>query len=965
MTAPKRVVPPRLMRLVAAAPVSDTDLLAQFIRSQDGAAFAALVERHGPMVLRTCRRTLWDAHAAEDAFQATFLALVRGAHRVRKAASVASWLHGTAVRISLKAKGTAARGPRPSDPSAARCEPDPLAAMTGRELVSAVDEELVRLPERYQVVITLCCLEGLSQEEAARRLGCSVASVKGRLERGRERLRARLARRGLALSAGLGGLLFDSARAEVPPRLFARAAELAAPGTASPSVAALAAAGAPAHATWPAVAVAVVVLAVGGAAALGYATPPRTPEQQPAEATRPADAPLDGSPRRQNSGPPAKTDRYGDPLPAGALMRLGTLRGAATVMSFGVTADGAVLTVGEEGDLRLWQPEADTPEPAVRLPVRVPDEWHGRFHSYISSDAKRVACCAPESVIVFERRGENVPAEIGKFKFPPVESLAFAPDSKKLVVVTRNRKGNSESIRNKEKKENEYAVHVADIQTGQSRALVTDLSYIREVRFSADGRRVAVNTFDELLVFDVGTGKELARWSVDGFKLDRVALNTTGDVVAARLYKEATEEHLDVRFFEATTGKAQKGAVGTDGGDWVTFAPDGKTVLIGDARGVRWWDPIAGRLLRQFDGASGELLYGETSVARFTPDGKVLVATTGRVLFRWDAATGKPLFAGVHAASLFGSVHALGVSADGTRYATSAGSRIRVWDAATGKPVATVPSVNQWPHNLEFSRNGKTLFAPVGGEIVQWDAATGTELRRFAVDPKEPRQEMVIGLRLSDDDKTLTGVTLGRVKGTLTSVFTTWDARSGGRQFTKKLDPFDWSAGRCCINFSPNALYASLYGDVFLTADGPTKGLLPPRTLGPGFAAGAFSADGGRIAFTYIDESDPRGVMRGVVYGVATGAKLCDLPAGSGGRVALNSDGSVLAAAGLTDLTFWDTSTGKLLARHRSPPTEKGDTMYSNSFAEVMRFTADGTKLITGHADTTALVWPVPAGAAK
>ena len=114
MTVPKRVVPPRFLQLITADPAPDADLLSRFIQSRDEAAFAALIERHGPMVLRVCRRTLWDAHAAEDAFQATFLALIRGSRRVHKTASVAAWLYGAAVRISLKARGRAAR--RSTDP---------------------------------------------------------------------------------------------------------------------------------------------------------------------------------------------------------------------------------------------------------------------------------------------------------------------------------------------------------------------------------------------------------------------------------------------------------------------------------------------------------------------------------------------------------------------------------------------------------------------------------------------------------------------------------------------------------------------------------------------------------------------------------------------------------------------------------------------------------------------------------
>ena len=108
---------------------------------------------------------------------------------------------------------------------------------------------------------------------------------------------------------------------------------------------------------------------------------------------------------------------------------------------------------------------------------------------------------------------------------------------------------------------------------------------------------------------------------------------------------------------------------------------------------------------------------------------------------------------------------------------------------------------------------------------------------------------------------------------------------------------------------------------------------------------------------------DPPGTMRGAIYDTVLGTRLREFPAGSGGRVALNADGTVLAAAGRFDLTFWDANTGKRLARYESPPAEKA--VQVTSFADVMRFTPDGTKLITGHADTTALVWSVPPLPAK
>jgi RNA polymerase sigma factor (sigma-70 family) len=182
---------------------ADAALLERYVRDRDEAAFAALVRRHGPMVQRVCRRLLADPATADDAFQAAFLVLARRAGAVRPRAALAAWLHGVAYRVALKARAAAARrhgreapadGLAPLDPS-----PDPLQRLTARELLDALDEELARLPQAYRGPVVLCCLEGRTQEEAARLLGCTPGSVKGRLERGRRRLQARLVRRGLSL----------------------------------------------------------------------------------------------------------------------------------------------------------------------------------------------------------------------------------------------------------------------------------------------------------------------------------------------------------------------------------------------------------------------------------------------------------------------------------------------------------------------------------------------------------------------------------------------------------------------------------------------------------------------------------------------------------------------------------------------------------------------------------------------
>ncbi|MBI1918671.1 MAG: sigma-70 family RNA polymerase sigma factor [Planctomycetes bacterium] len=189
----------------AASPLAaagDDDLLRCFARHGDDEAFAALVERHGPMVLGVCRRVLNDAHEAEDAFQATFLLLLRRAGTLRPG-PLGPWLHGVAYRTALKARERAVlrRGREVTEHD--RVAADPIEEIAWRDLRPLLDEAIGRLPNSYRVPFVLCYLEGRTNAEAAEALGCPRGTIATRLSRARERLRAHLSRRGLTLSAGL------------------------------------------------------------------------------------------------------------------------------------------------------------------------------------------------------------------------------------------------------------------------------------------------------------------------------------------------------------------------------------------------------------------------------------------------------------------------------------------------------------------------------------------------------------------------------------------------------------------------------------------------------------------------------------------------------------------------------------------------------------------------------------------
>ncbi|WP_435008828.1 RNA polymerase sigma factor [Tundrisphaera lichenicola] len=213
------------------AGLSDGELLGRFLdRRGEGEAaeiaFAALVERHGSMVLRVCRSKLGDDHDAQDAFQATFLILARRAGSIRHRGSAASWLHGVARRVAACARRASSLR-RTKERSAVRTSESSLDG-DALELAPIVREEVGGLPEKYRTPLVLCLLDGLTHEEAASRLGCPVGTVKTRVRWAKARLRTRLARRGLAPSLGTIGAALASTEARAVPAALVRSTARAA-----------------------------------------------------------------------------------------------------------------------------------------------------------------------------------------------------------------------------------------------------------------------------------------------------------------------------------------------------------------------------------------------------------------------------------------------------------------------------------------------------------------------------------------------------------------------------------------------------------------------------------------------------------------------------------------------------------------------------------------------------------------
>ena len=209
--------------------LSDGQLVDRFVERRDASAFEAIVERYGPLVWGVCRRVLRHHHDAEDAFQATFLVLARKAASVMLREKLGNWLYGVAFQTAMKARANRAKRRVQERPDREMTEPEAISDEHADEMLSRLDREVTRLPEKYRMPIILCELQGKTHRQAAEQLGWPVGTVSGRLSRARTMLASRFSRRVAPLTVGaLGGLLaHDMAWAGLPPELVRSAARAA------------------------------------------------------------------------------------------------------------------------------------------------------------------------------------------------------------------------------------------------------------------------------------------------------------------------------------------------------------------------------------------------------------------------------------------------------------------------------------------------------------------------------------------------------------------------------------------------------------------------------------------------------------------------------------------------------------------------------------------------------------------
>jgi len=884
-----------LFQAGAVGTLSDGRLLEQFVNHRDGAreaAFRALVERHGPMVLRVCRSVLGDTHDAEDALQATFLVLARRADSIRKRESIGSWLHGVAQRVAQKTKTAAARRRVHEARSAEQVEETPHHLNDLGDLTPVLHQEIDRLPAKYRAPIVLCYLEGMTHELAASNLGWPIGTVRGRLSRARDLLRSRLIRRGLALSSGAvaSGWLPETASAALPAALTETTVQgamylSAAQGSARFAVVLVAEAVLRDMAIGRVMTTAAVLVAIG-VAGTSTVLLPRLGR------AKPAGNPVASS-RLKSTPQPAATDIGGDALPPGAVARLGAIRfqHGDVVHQVAYAPDGtSLVSVGADGVARVW------------------DTTTGRERALLSA------------------RGERV------------RSLMFAPQGQVFAVAEENGK-----------------IRIHDGATWQELRRIETQDWGTSVALSSNGKVLAAGGRPgrPITLWDVDTGRALRQ--LEGHRRGTRSLAlapngqflvTTGiDAPVSNPSERSSQESeaRSLRVWDATTGKEiWNTRLGSVTVEQIAFSPGGRAFAGGQSdKTIRLWDVATGQELRRFDTGSREF-----RGLAFTPDGKALA--WGDVAAIGDLLTSHTEFGTIHLCDLgtgqelrqweanAGGTSSLAFAPDGSTLATSGTETVvRLWDVASGRELL--------PNAGHLSRIGGLAFTPDGkavitggqdGTIRFWDPLRGTELRRF-----ERREEPMNFLSLSCDGQIL-------ATGGLFSTPRLWDVSTGRELRGLPIAPGPvFSVSLSCDGKTLALAREGIH--LWDLATGRERVDIHFPSRGPRLKDIHFTSDGNRLggtdgAFIYVwDLASGQELHRLRLTADEVTANRPPFDMVADARFVFSPDGKTVAAAGHLEDTvaLLDLRSGRVLARI------PGDGARYKSLA----FSPDGRLLASGH----------------
>lgn len=937
--APANLILRHLRRMVNSQALSEADdaqLLKRFVSCQDEAAFTVLVERHGPMVLRVCRTVLGHTQDAEDAFQATFLLLVRKAGSIHKQEAVASWLHGVAYRLAAKARTEAARRWAREKRTATLPAQESPSPAEWRELLTILDEELARLPETWRAPLILCYLEGKTHEDIARQLGSPLGTVRSRVARGRRLLQERLARRGLQFPAGaFVATAVASTASAVPPSLLRLTIQSAVDGPAglagdviSTQSQRLVEEGLQAMAGTKLKTVMALLLTVmvtlAGAGAFWHQTEGANPD---------GGEPPGGEPTKRTEKVQVPTDRFGDPLPPGALARMGTVRcrHGSIVSRLRFSADGKTLASSSyDGTLRLW-------DVATRQEIRRYGENH--------QDGSELVAFLPDGQTLAGRQGFdllfwdlNTGKEVRRLAVPGSCQCAFSPDGKTLASA--DWKGDAVHLSSATRGQTirqfpaERVLQIAFAPDGKTLAVVSEDNKLRlwevetgkEIRkfdialkareedrlplvFSPDGKQLAAGTDDILRVWEAATGQEQHR--MEGHQGEILALAYSPD---GRLLASGGRDNL-VRLWQVASGKEVRTIQRHQ--SWVTcvaFAPDGKTLASGSQdHTIRFWDVATGKEIPPSEGHAWRI--GSLDIS---PDGRTLATASHDGSVRlWETASGLELCRFEHPDG------ALCVAfAPGGRFLASAGGNklIHLWDIATGQELRRFTGHTDDVWAVAFSPDGKTLLTGSRDRTVRlWEVVTGKELRQL-----RGHEKQVLAVDFSPDGKTLAS---GSEDGSLRL----WGAATG-----KEICKVQGLNILLSVSFSPT-------GQAVATAD--SAGQVYLWDPGTGKQLRDFERDQTR---------NPRKKEATVTTPIGGGPPIVrEKDLGRSRRVPcvrFSPDGRMLATAEDDHSVFlWEVATGK----------PRRELVGHQGGVNAVEFSPDGRFLASASEDLTALTWEV------
>jgi RNA polymerase sigma factor (sigma-70 family) len=907
----------------ATDPRDDHELLTAFAVRQEQAAFAMLVRRHGPMVLNVCRRVLRHEQDAEDAFQATFLVLAAKAAVLSIRTGVAGFLHGVAYRLALKARREATRRRRREACAPIPVATDVAAELSWREVQAVVEEEMQRLPDKYRLPFVLCHLQGLSRAEAGRQLGLKEGTVWSRLAQARARLQQRLERRGIALAAVLGAL----AVSETPVRAsliegVVYAARPSATGAVSANVAMLTQAGLQAMTGKMKVALlGLVILLAAGAGGVGYQTLTAQAPEMPAATTPQANAAPEP---KKPEAPRVRADRHGDPLPEGAIARLGTVRWrhGFVISALAYSPDGKLIAANGAGRaLTLW-------DAATGKEVRSFPNNGQPIGLAFSPDGKMLATTDNPYCYLWDVATGKELRRLKGHK-DVVRGVAFSPDGK--LAATAGSEG---------------TVRLWDPATGKElRRIDCGSGEVCRLAYSPDGSLIASTHMDGTIqLWDPATGKERRRlsghknaiWFVvfapDGKRLATSSNDGTirlWDVATGRQLRILAEEVGDetpiafspdglllaggcpegtIRLWEVKDGAEKRSwPTGALGVRTLAFSPDGKTLASGVTFGViRLWDVDSGRERHPSDEPHGFI-----NLVRFSPDGSSLVSISNdsRLLW-WDLTTQTPR------RQFTWTVKARSPSAlspDGNTLAVGTWSdfkkrlwEIRLWDVRTGKAGHFLGKHEGMGWPIVFSPDGR-LVASGGRDhcIRLWDVSTGKEIRQIRDVPSD-----IWSLCFSPDSKALACGTYPDGPVSFAPALHLWDLASGEKRCSFTMH-FSYVTA---LAFSPD-------GKVIATGDASRNGRF----------VRLWDAANGKELSCHTGHQEDVGAVA-----FSPDGKLVASGAGSLGQ----KDNSV---------HVWEAATGRLIRRFEG----------HHSCIGSVAFSPDGLTVASGAGDSTILLWDI------